>query len=221
MPPNQHLLLAGSTSGSHTACAASIVARSRNAESLDRPMTMNLRRHLAVPDWNDAAAQVAVEYWRTRGFETRLDVGPSLIGTRGSEEGSWKPFVGETKGVGNAFDYVRVDIDWRKFHTTLLMGPQETGVVSVDLEIFRGTRGWRWTEWGTAYWRLEIVELHHLLNGMTSLEEIWDRFNPAVEKALRIWVWTQRLFGTQMSEAWEDEISDLEVQLMLTSKGSA
>ena len=127
----------------------------------------------------------------------------------------------ETDGVGNVFDLVRLDIDWRRFRTTLLMDPQEPGVVRVDLEIFRGTRAWLWTEWGTAYWRLEIVELHHLLNGMTSLEEVWDRFNRAVEKALRGWVWTQGLFGRQMSEVWEDEISDLEVQFMLSSKGSA
>ena len=48
---NKHLLLAGSASGSHTACAAGIVARSRNAESLGSDMG-GFRR---VMNWNGVA----------------------------------------------------------------------------------------------------------------------------------------------------------------------
>ena len=83
---------------------------------------------------------------------------------------------------------------WRPFGSSLLGLSLRCFILRVDLNVFvPGDFSFRWTEWGAAFWRLEIVELHHLLRGAVGIEDVWSRFEEAERSATRAFVWTKGL----------------------------
>ena len=61
-------------------------------------------------------------------------------------------------------------------------------------------------EWEAALFRMEIIELEHLLLGAEMDTEVWGRFNKAAS----------RFFGWRLPAELEAEISDLEVKFLIT-----
>lgn len=101
------------------------------------------------------------------------------------------------------------------------MAPSEFGGVQVDLEVTpAGGLTRRVTEWGPAYYRLEIAELQHLLFGAGDLTEVWERFTKAERKGTALWLWTKRFAGRTLSEDWEGELFELEAAFLLSGEGS-
>ena len=177
---------------------------------------MEISRVISVPSWNESAAEVAADYWCSRGFSSvRLETGPKLRGRRGSDLGSYFPFFYWRSGAGFW------DVDWKKVWASLTMAPGEFGGVQVDLEVtLGGSLMRRVTEWGPAFFRLEIAELQHLLFGAGDLKEVWERFTKAERKGTALWLWTKRLGGMRLSEDWEDEILELEAAFLLAGEDS-
>ena len=169
---------------------------------------------ISVPSWNEAAAEVAADYWRSRGFPSvRIESGPKLRGRRGSDLGSFFPYFFWRLGAGFW------DVDWKRIWTSLTMAPGEFGGVQVDLEVtVAGGLTRRVTEWGQAFYRMEIAELQHILFGAGDLEEVWKRFTKAERKGTALWLWTKRVAGMRLSEDWEAEILELEAAFLLAGE---
>ena len=167
-----------------------------------------------MPSWDEAAVEVAADYWQSRGFTSvHLEPGPGLRGRRGSDAGSFFPFFFFRSGAGFW------DVDWTRIWARLTMAPSEFGGVHVDLEVTPGgglTR--RVTEWGPAFYRLEIAELQHLLFGTGDLKEVWNRFTEAERRGTALWLWTKRFAGNRLSEDWEAEILELEAAFLLAGE---
>lgn len=177
---------------------------------------MILTRNLKIPAWDDSAAEVAVEYWRRRGFnELSVETGPRLAGRRGSELGSWFPI----RWFRTAYLW---ELDWRKCETSVVMAPDGPGEVKVELEAFLGPRPRRYTGWGRAFLRLEVAELNHLLCGGESLLDVWTRFEADSRSATAKMAWTKGLMKRPLPEEWDVEIEGLELRFLFPSKpGSA
>jgi hypothetical protein len=62
-------------------------------------------------------------------------------------------------------------------------------------------------EWEEALFRLEIIELQHLLLGAEMDAEVWGRFSKAA----------RRFFGRRLPAELEAEISDLEVRFLFAT----
>lgn len=169
---------------------------------------------ISVPYWNEVAAEVAADYWRSRGFTSvRLESGSKLRGRRGSDLGSFFPYFFWRSGAGFW------DIDWKRVWASLTMAPGEFGGVQVDLEVtFAGGLTRRVTEWGPAFYRLEIAELQHILFGAGDLMEVWARFTKAERKGTALWLWTKTLAGRRLSEDWEAELFELEAAFLLAGE---
>ena len=173
---------------------------------------MHVSRQLSLPAWNKRAAEVARWYWTQRGFTVSVGEGPSLSGVRGSGVGTWLPFYYGRDGAGF------FDIDWKEPKGKMTMTPHSghSVIVEVDLAFpsLVSMLG-RETDWASAYVRLEIAGLHHILLDAGDLAEVWRRFTEAERQATARWVWTKRRAGRRVSDEWEDEISVLEVRLLL------
>jgi hypothetical protein len=101
------------------------------------------------------------------------------------------------------------------------MAPGEFGGVRVDLEVTPfGDLTRRMTEWGPAFFRLEIAELEHLLFGVGDLSEVWERFTKAERRGTALWLWTKKFCGRRLSEDWEAEILELEAAFLLAGADS-
>jgi hypothetical protein len=177
---------------------------------------LEISRVISVPSWNEATAGVAADYWRSRGFTSvHLESGPKLRGRRGSDLGSFFPYFFWRSGAGFW------DVDWKRIWTSLKIAPGEFGGVQVDMEVAPGGGlSRRVTEWGPAFFRLEIAELEHLLNGAGDLEEVWGRFTEAERKGTALWLWTKKAVGLRLSEDWEAEILELEAAFLLAGEDS-
>ena len=143
-----------------------------------------------------------------------LEDGPSLRGVRGSGVGTWFPFYFFHDGAD------LFDIDWRKPEGKMTMAPQPGQSVLVEVELACPaliSMFGRETDWATAFLRLEIAELHHVLWDAGDLAEVWRRFPGAEREATARWLWTKRRAGRRVSDEWEDEISVLEVRLLLAA----
>lgn len=178
---------------------------------------IGISRLISVPSWDKSTAEVAADYWRTRGFSSvRLESGPKLRGRRGSDLGSFFPFFFWSSGAGFWA------INWKKVWATLTMEPSEFGGVRVKLEVsLFGGLSRRLPEWGTAFYRLEIVELQHLLYGRGNLTSVWKRFTGDERKGTAFWAWTRKFGGRgRLSEEWEAEINELEAAFLLAEENS-
>ena len=174
---------------------------------------MHLSRQISLPDWNDRAAEVARSYWGQRGFEVSVGEGPSLRGVRGSGIGTFFPFYWGRHGAGF------LDIDWRKPEGEMTMTPQSGLAVLIEMDLALVTLPGRQTDWATAYLRLEVAELHHILWDAGDLAEVWRTFTEAEREATTRWLWTKKLAGRRVSDDWEEEISELEVRFLLAGEG--
>ena len=111
-------------------------------------------------------------------------------------------------------------VDWRKLRARLTMKPGDFGGVHVELDVLAVAireHSRRFTEWGPAFWRLEIAELEHVLRGKGGLEETWKRFENAEHAASSNWLWSKGFAGRRLSEEWEHEIYSLEDRFLLVS----
>ena len=170
---------------------------------------MEISRVISVPSWDEDAVELAAEYWRRRGFAAvRLEEGPTLHGKRGS--GTLLPFFFGRSGAGF------LDVDWTRISTLLTMAPGEFGGVRVEVEAHWVGVTYRMTGWAPAFYRLEIAELEHVLNGKGDLPDIWERFTEAERRGTSRWLWTRKLGGRgRLPEDWEDEFSELESRFLL------
>ncbi len=171
---------------------------------------MEISRPLLVPDWDERLAAVAAEYWSGRGFDVSVTEGPGLTGTRGSGVGTFFPYFFGREGAGF------LDIDWRKMGAHLSMTPADPDHVRVEMSVFTFLDfNLRKTQWGPAFLRLEVAELHHVLRGGGTLEAVWKRFTAAERRASAAWMWTKGMAGRRLSEEWDDEIADLEARYLI------
>ena len=154
----------------------------------------------SVPDWDGKRLGKALQYWRAHGFrDVALDSDGVIRGTRGS----WRTVATFRFPEGT-------DSDWRDtgvgtLPTRLEMSTEADKTVRVQLKVQR----WpfrRSGEWEAALFRLEIIQLQHLLLGTEMDAEVWGRFRKAAK----------RFFGRELPTELEAEISDLEVRLLFT-----
>ena len=170
---------------------------------------MHVARQISLRAWNERAIELAGSYWSQRGFSVSLDKSPRLLGTRGSRVGTLFPFYWGRERAG------LLDVDWTKPEGTMTMTPVSERAVLVELDLaLLGLPG-RETDWATAFLRLEVAELHHILWDAGDLAEVWARFTDAERGATRRWVWTKGLAGRRLFDEWENEISELEVRFLL------
>jgi len=110
-----------------------------------------------------------------------------------------------TSGFREAIDSALGDIGAADLPTMLEMSTEADKTVRVQLMVqkwpFR-----RSGEWEEALFRIEIIELEHLLLGTEMDAEVWARFSKAA----------RRFFGRGLPEGLEAEISDLEVKFLFT-----
>lgn len=152
---------------------------------------MKISRELEVGQWDQPAVSVVLAYWKQRGFtNATVDSGMELRGTRGS----W---------LGNLFSY-----DMSKVRASLKMSPIGQNRINVELHV--RTFGQQITQWNRAYWRLEIVEVHHLLLGCGNIPEVWSRFLNDSRQASISWTFSLMKYGQQLTDEWEFAISNLE-----------
>lgn len=155
---------------------------------------MQLRRELHVAEWDGRVADACAVYLRERGFrgaEVLLSKGyPVVSGKRGSWWGNFTSF------------------DMRKLRATIVVYPTTFSRVGVDLDI--NTLGQDITEWNVAFWRLELIELHRVLNGWSRIDDVWERFSKERRTAAVEWSVTATLGGQRLTPAWDAEIRALE-----------
>ena len=110
-----------------------------------------------------------------------------------------------TSGVLGETDSAWGDIGAATLPTMLEMSTEADKTVRVQLMVqkwpFR-----RSDEWEAALFRMEIIELQHLLLGAEMDAEVWGRFRKAAK----------RFFGRRLPAELEAEISDLEVRFLFT-----
>ncbi len=108
-------------------------------------------------------------------------------------------------GLLEEVDSALGDIGAATLPTMLEMSTEADKTVRVQLTVqkwpFR-----RFGEWEAALFRMEIVELQHLLLGAEMDSEVWGRFRKAA----------RRFFGRRLPAELEAEISDLEVRFLFT-----
>ena len=159
---------------------------------------VRISRTLSVPAWDEKRSNAALEYWRARGFRNvSLDSDGVIRGKRGG----WR-----TARVLEEFLWAwGADPGATALPTMLEMSTEADKTVRVQLMVqmwpFR-----RSGEWEEALFRIEIIELEHLLLGAEMDAEVWGRFNEAA----------RRFFGRRFPAELEAEISDLEVRFLFT-----
>ncbi len=162
---------------------------------------VTIARTLSVPAWDVKRRGEALEYWLAHGFrDVSVDSDGGIRGKRGCWPGmAWRPGLGE--GIDSALGLLGA----ATLPTMLEMSTEAGKTVRVQLEVqkwpFR-----RSSEWEEALFRLEIIELQHLLLGVEMDAEVWGRFSKAA----------RRFFGRGLPEGLEAEISDLEVKFLFT-----
>jgi hypothetical protein len=161
---------------------------------------VRIARTLSVPSWDGKRLGEALEYWMARGFrDVSLDSDGVIRGIRGSRRMSWM------SGFREGTDSALVDIGAATLPTTLEMSNEADQTVRIQLRVQK----WpfqRSGEWEEALFRLEIIELEHLLLGAEMDTEVWARFSKAAK----------RFFGRGLPAELEAEISDLEVRFLIT-----
>ena len=161
---------------------------------------VKIARTLSVPAWDEKRSRAALEYWRARGFrDVSLDSDGVIQGIRGSWRMAW------SSGVLGEINSAWGNIGAATLPTMLEMSTEADKTVRVQLMVqkwpFR--RSGKWEE---ALFRIEIIELQHLLLGSEMDSGVWGRFDKAA----------RRFFGRRLPADWEAEISDLEVRFLFT-----
>lgn len=162
---------------------------------------MKLERHLRLPAWNDELAGRAASYLQSRGFSNaRLSSSDGVLVVSGNR-GSW---------LGN---FTSFDM------TQLLAKVRVAGIATgnVDVELNVNTFGQQITQWNIAVWRLELVELHHILTGRGPIDDVWNRFKKDARSAAVRWTFTAMFAGQRLSPEWDQEIRNLENALQARS----
>ncbi len=159
---------------------------------------VRIARTLSVPAWDEKRSRAALEYWRARGFrDVSLDSDGVIRGMRASRPIAW------TSGFREGIDPAWGDIGAGTFPTMLEMSAEADKTVRVQLMVqmwpFR-----RSGRWEAALFRIEIIELQHLLLGAEMDAGVWGRFNKAARP----------FFGRRLLGDLEAEISDLEVRFL-------
>lgn len=161
---------------------------------------VRVARTWSVPNWDGKRLEEALEYWMARGFrDVSLDSDDVLRGERGSWRTEW------TFGFPIEIDSAWRDTGVATVPTMLEMSTEADKSVRVQLMVKR----WpfrRSGEWEEALFRIEIIELQHLLLGAEMDAEVWGRFSTAA----------RRFFGRRLPAELEAEISDLEVRFLFT-----
>ncbi len=109
-------------------------------------------------------------------------------------------------GFPEGIDSARGNTRVATLPTMLEMSTEANKTVRVQLMVQR----WpfrRSGEWEEALFRIEIIELQHLLLGAEMDAEVWGRFNKAAGL----------FFGRGLPAELESEISDLEVRFLFTA----
>ncbi len=161
---------------------------------------VRISRTLSVPAWNEKRSRTALEYWRARGFrDVSVDSDGVIRGMRASRPIAW------TSGFREGIDPAWGEVGAGTFLTMLEMSTEADKTVRVQLVVqmwpFR-----RSSEWEAALFRIEIIELQHLLHGAEMDAGVWGRFNKAARP----------FFGRRLLGHLEAEISDLEVRFLFT-----
>ncbi len=161
---------------------------------------VRIARTFSVPAWDGKLLGEALEYWMARGFrDVSLDSDGVIRGIRGTWRMAWAS--GFLEGIVSALG----DVGAPTLPTRLEMSTEADKTVRVQLMVqkwpFR-----RSGEWEEALFRMEIIELQHLLLGAEMDAEVWGRFNKAA----------RRFFGRRLPAELEAEISDLEVRFLFT-----
>ncbi len=162
---------------------------------------VKIARTLSVPAWDEKRSSAALEYWRARGFRNvSLDSDGVIRGKRGGWRTAW------TSGVLEPFLWAWGAVPGVTALPTMLeMSTEADRTVRVQLMV----QSWpfrRSGEWEAALFRIEIIELEHLLLGAEMDVEVWGRFNEAAK----------RFFARRFPAELEAEISDLEVRFLFT-----
>ena len=120
---------------------------------------VRIARTLSVPAWDEKRSRAALEYWMARGFRNvSLDSDGVIRGMRVSRPIAW------TSGFREGIDPAWGDIGAGTFLTMLEMSTEADKTVRVQLM----AQTWpfrRSGEWEAALFRIEIIELQHLLLG--------------------------------------------------------
>lgn len=98
--------------------------------------------------------------------------------------------------------------DMAKLITKIRISSCEVGTILVELDI--NTFGQQITEWNVAVWRLEILELHRVICGLSHIDNVWKRFGRDARSSYIKWAFTMMIGGQRLSKTWETEISRLE-----------
>src|SRR5262249_3128665 len=137
---------------------------------------MKIVRLLDVRCWDQQAGMVALAYWRRRGF-TNAEIRPGLevVGTRGPWLGNFTP------------------LNMSKVRALLRMRPVEPERIEVELDV--NSLGQQVTGWNRAYWRLEMIEVHRLVQGDSDIAEVWRRFEKDARRASILWAFSMMILG--------------------------
>lgn len=155
---------------------------------------MKLMRTVPLTTWDDAAAQRAIEYLRTRRFvnarASSSPTGPIVAASRGSWLGNFTSF------------------DMTKLRAEIHLS--SAAVRSVEAVLDVTTFGQQITQWNKATWRLELIELDRVLRGLGTIDGVWARFKPDARAAAFKWTLTLMEGGQRLPPDWEAELQELE-----------
>jgi hypothetical protein len=152
---------------------------------------MKIVRQLKLPIWDYNTAQVVIAYLQIRRFlDAQVSSELIVIGSRGN----W---------IGNLTSF-----DMTKLITKVKISSCTVGTIVVELDV--NTFGQQITEWNAAVWRLEMVELHRVICGLSHIDNVWKRFGRDSRLSYVKWAFTLMICGQSLPEIWESEISRLE-----------
>jgi hypothetical protein len=158
-----------------------------------RMLELQLDRCLPAPSWDAPLAERTRAYLRERGF-TKLQVsltekGPVVTGIRG-------------RWLAN---FTKFD-DLTKLPATLRITGGTGSALNVELRV--RMFGYHATQWHVAAWRLELVDMGHVLNNRTRMpEHVWRRFDADRKAAARR---SLSIDWHRLSPSWETELRQLE-----------